>query len=113
MKNPSIDTMTTCIIEMDSALQTLIGQLNQVQKESISQEVQNRMAFLQGEEKIKHVESSLGLKPQTIPRDFDAPSIWATLGILSSRMNHLLSNFDQHVKKRSRQFFSDSIKLVH
>lgn len=113
MKNPSIDTLTTCIIEMDSALQTLIGQLNQVQKESISQEVQNRMAFLQGEEKIKHVESSLGLKPQTIPRDFDAPSIWATLGILSSRMNHLLSNFDQHVKKRSRQIFSDSIKLVH
>lgn len=45
----------------------------------------------------------MGLKPLTIPRDFDAPTIWATLGILSSRMNHLLENFDQHVKKRAKQ----------
>ena len=53
VKNPSIDTISTCIIEMDSALQTIISQLNSVQKESLSQEVQNRMAFLQGEEKMK------------------------------------------------------------
>ena len=113
VKSPSIDTLTTCIIEIDAALRNVIGHLNLVQKEIISHEIQNRMALLQGEEKIDQVENILGVKPQTIPRDFDAPSIWATLGILSSRTNHLLENLDQHVKKRAKKVAIEEISTVH
>lgn len=55
----------------------------------------------------------MGLKPSTIPRDFDAPTIWATLGILSSRMDHLLCNIDQHVQKRAKTAATQVLGNAH
>lgn len=45
----------------------------------------------QGEDDIRLLEDSLGIKPRYLKEKFDAPSIWSTIGLLSSE-THSVSN---------------------
>lgn len=103
MKSLSIDTMTTCLVNMDQGLQKVIADLHLLHSQTWKQEAENRMAFIQGEEKFKFVEANIGLKPTTTNPELDAPTLWSSIGLLGPKLSNFSHNIDSHISKRAKR----------
>lgn len=116
MKSPSIDTVTTCLVNMDEGLKKVIADLHLLHNQTWTQEAENRMSFIQGEEKFKFVEANIGLKPSTVSPELDAPTLWSSIGLLGSRLSNFSYNIDSHISKRvkreSEKALANSVEII-
>ena len=99
----SMENVGSCFVNIDKGMHSVVQNLNALYNQAWSQEAENRMAFIQGEERMKLIESSVGMKPEVFLPGLEAPTVWGSLGLLGSKLVTLGGNVENHINKRTKR----------
>lgn len=82
----TIESVAQAITVLETSLRNVINQIQSMN--SFSQDFRDFVepSLIQGEQSILDLNTTIGSRPSFIPPQFDSPTLWTTLGLMSSEL---------------------------
>ena len=109
----SIEALASAIGIMDGTIHNLINNVSLIHRDHVDLENFVKPSLHQGEEEFKSISTRIGNKPSYLTSIFDSPSLWTTLGLLSSEVVNISNQFNFEMskfQKKTKELISDGIQ---
>ena len=107
------DFIASAIAIMDSTIHNLINNISLLHQDQVELENFLKPSLHQGEEAFKNISTRIGNKPSYLTSNFDSPSLWTTLGLLSSEVVNITNQFYfemSKIQKKAKQMVSEEVQ---
>ena len=102
----TIESLAQAIATIDKTLQTLVNNYKTIHQEHSDLENFIKPALTQGEELMKLLANKVGAKPKYLNAHFDAPSMWATIGLISAKLVNMSNKLFNHISENDKNIGS-------
>lgn len=95
----NIDSVANAIATLDAVLQNLIKNVETLHADNRDFQDYMKPSLFQSEEAVNSLTNELGTKPPFLHPKFDGPTLWSSLGWLTSEMVNITNQFNFNLNK--------------